>query len=339
MERQTLLDSPPATAPAAATLSDAQGRLIQYLRVSLTDRCNFRCTYCSPAENEPADGLLARAELARLLRVFARLGVRRVRLTGGEPTLRKDVVEITADAAATPGVEEVALTTNGHRLAELVEPLRAAGLGALNVSLDTLRPDRLTGISGRGSRLDRILSGIDAAAGRFRSLKLNAVVMRGVNEDELGDLVLHAWDRGALPRFIEQMPFGGGSPVPLAEVRGLLRDQGFLLSPDGWRGWGPARHMRARRADGREGLIGFIGAMTENFCDDCNRARVTADGGFQACLGGESRADLRGLLRAGAADEDLERAIRGALRHKAPRHHMDEAGHGLVLLAMRGIGG
>jgi cyclic pyranopterin phosphate synthase len=332
-------ESVSSAAPRSASLADAQGRLISYLRVSLTDRCNFRCTYCSPAENEPADGLLTRAELARLFAVFAGLGVRRIRLTGGEPTLRKDVVEIAADAAATPGVEEVALTTNGHRLAELVEPLRRAGLGALNVSLDTLRPERLAGISGRGSRLDRILEGIDAAAGRFRSLKINTVVMRGVNEDELGDLVLHAWERGALPRFIEQMPFGGGTPVPLASVRTLLERAGFALSPDGWRGWGPARHMRARRTDGREGLIGFIGAMTENFCEDCNRARIAADGGFQACLGGEGRADLRRLLRGGATDGEIEGAARGALRHKAPRHHMEDAGHGLVLLSMRGIGG
>jgi cyclic pyranopterin phosphate synthase len=323
----------------ASSLADPQGRLIRYLRVSLTDRCNFRCTYCSPAVNEPADGLLSRAELSRLFRVFASLGVRRLRLTGGEPTLRKDVVEITADAAGTPGVEEVALTTNGHRLAELVEPLRAAGLGALNVSLDTLRPERLAGVSGRGARLDQILAGIDAAAWRFRSLKVNAVVVRGLNEDELGELVVHAWDRGALPRFIEQMPFGGGQPVPLAEVRRLLGEQGFTLEPDGWRGWGPARHMRARGPGGREGLVGFIGAMTENFCDDCNRARVADDGGFQPCLGGEGRADLRSLLRGGAGDPELEQAIRGALQHKAPRHRMEEAGSGLVLLPMRGIGG
>src|SRR5512133_3850589 len=148
-------------------LADAQGREISYLRVSLTDRCNFRCTYCSPAEEEPTEGLLTRAELGRLFRLFAALGVRRIRLTGGEPTLRRDVVEIVADAAATPGIEDVALTTNGHRLDELVEPLRSAGLGSLNVSLDTLDPARLPGVSGRGARLDRILAGIDAAAGRF----------------------------------------------------------------------------------------------------------------------------------------------------------------------------
>jgi cyclic pyranopterin phosphate synthase len=194
-------------------------------------------------------------------------------------------------------------------------------------------------VSGRGARLDRILAGIEASSGRFRSLKLNTVVMRGVNEDELGALVRYAWDRGALPRFIEQMPFAGGLPVPLAEVRRRLADEGFALAPDGWRGWGPARHMRALGRDGREGLVGFIGAMTENFCEDCNRARVASDGGFQACLGGDDRVNLRDLMRAGADDLALGEAARGALARKAPRHHMEDAAKGLVLLSMRGIGG
>ncbi len=320
-------------------LLDAQGRAISYLRVALTDRCNFRCTYCSPAAYEAPDALLSRAELARLFRLFAGLGVRRIRLTGGEPTLRADVVAIVADAAATPGIEDVALTTNGHRLAELVEPLRAAGLGSLNVSLDTLDPERLPGVSGRGARLDQILAGIDAATGRFRSLKLNTVVMRGVNEEEIHALVRYAWDRGALPRFIEQMPFAGGEVVPLAEVRARLAAAGFALRPDPTRGWGPARHVRATDPAGREGLIGLIGAMTENFCGDCNRARIAADGGFQACLGGTERVSLRDLMREGAADGALVRVVHGALLRKAPRHRMDGAGGGLVLLPMRGIGG
>ncbi|HEY6097944.1 MAG TPA: radical SAM protein, partial [Anaeromyxobacter sp.] len=269
------------------SLADAQGRAISYLRVSLTDRCNFRCTYCDPAENEPPGGLLSRDELKRLFRLFARLGVRRIRLTGGEPTLHKDVVSIVRDAASTPGIEDVAITTNGHRLDELVGPFLEAGLGSLNVSLDTLVPEKLPGVSGKGARLDRILSGIGAAAGRFRSLKINTVVMKGVNEGEIPDLVRYAWDRGALPRFIEQMPFGGATAVvPLDEVRGILLAAGFTLRQDGFRGWGPARHWRAREPSGREGLVGLIGAMSENFCQDCNRARVTADGGFQACLGG-----------------------------------------------------
>jgi cyclic pyranopterin phosphate synthase len=331
---------PAEACSALPKLADAQGRAISYLRVALTDRCNFRCTYCSPAENEPPDGLLTRPELARLFRVFAREGVRRIRLTGGEPTLRKDVVEIAGDAASTPGIEDVALTTNGHRLAELVAPLRAAGLGSLNVSLDTLDPAKLPGVSGRGARLDAILAGIEAAAGHFRSLKLNTVLMRGVNEEELPALVRYAWDRGALPRFIEQMPFaGGGEVVPLAEVRARLVGAGFALRPDAFRGWGPARHVRATDRDGREGLVGLIGAMTENFCEDCNRARIAADGGFQACLGGAERLSLRDLMRGGAPDAALALAVRGALGRKAPRHRMDEAGAALVLLPMRGIGG
>jgi cyclic pyranopterin phosphate synthase len=329
----------PACSAVGRSLADAQGRTISYLRVALTDRCNFRCTYCSPAAYEAPDALLTRAELARLFRLFAREGVRRLRLTGGEPTLRADVVEIAGDAARTPGIEDVALTTNGHRLAELVEPLAEAGLGSLNVSLDTLVPEKLPGVSGRGARLDRILEGIDAAAGRFRSLKINTVVMRGVNEDELAALVRHAWDRGALPRFIEQMPFAHGEVVPLAEVRARLVQGGFALRPDPFRGWGPARHVRATDRDGREGLVGLIGAMTENFCEDCNRARIAADGGFQACLGGQDRVSLRDLMREGVPDEAIAELVRGALLRKAPRHRMDEAGAGLVLLPMRGIGG
>jgi len=320
-----------------AGLGDPQGRLISYLRVSLTDKCNFKCVYCSPAEEDAPDTLLTRAELARLFALFAGLGVRRLRLTGGEPTLRKDLCEIVADAASTPGIEDVALTTNGHRLAELVEPLHQAGLGSLNVSLDTLRAERLHGVSGRGARLERILHGLEAAAGRFRSLKLNTVVMKGVNEDEVGALVRFAWSLGALPRFIEQMPFSGGEVVPLSAVRARLEAEGFELLPDGWRGWGPARHLRGRDRDGLEGLVGFIGAMTENFCDDCNRARVAADGGFQACLGGHERAPLRELMRAGAGDDALVEAVRAELSHKAPRHRMTEPG--LVLLPMRGLGG
>ncbi|GEJ59023.1 GTP 3',8-cyclase MoaA [Anaeromyxobacter diazotrophicus] len=322
-------------------LQDAQGRLIAYLRLSLTDRCNFRCNYCSPSEYEEPSSVLTRPELARLVGVFARLGVRRVRLTGGEPTLRKDLVAIAGDVGATLGVEEVALTTNGHRLAELARPLRAAGVGALNVSLDTLRPERLGAISGRGARLADVLAGVDAAAAEgFPHLKLNTVVLGGVNEDELGDLVRYAWARGASPRFIELMPFAQGTPVPTARVKALLAAQGVALEPCEKRGWGPAHYMRERGAGAAARHVGFIGAMTENFCERCNRARVAADGGFQVCLGGEAQVPLGALLRGGASDEALEVSIRQALAHKAPRHHMEEASAGLVKLRpMMGIGG
>jgi cyclic pyranopterin phosphate synthase len=320
-------------------LVDSQGRVIAYLRLSLTDRCNFRCEYCSPADYEDGGRLLTRPEIARLAATFGKLGVRRIRLTGGEPTLRKDVVEIVRDLEATPGIEEVALTTNGHRLRDLARPLRQAGLRSLNVSIDTLDGARLHRISGRGAFLDDVLGGFDAAAeAGFPHLKVNTVVMGGMNEDELGTLARHAWSRGATPRFIELMPFGQGIPVPTAMVKQHLGEQGLRLVPDDKRGWGPAHYLREEGSEPAR-YVGFIGAMTENFCDRCNRARIAADGGFQACLGGDTRFNLRDRLRAGASDEDLEDVVREALRLKAPRHHMDEAGARLVLLPMMGIGG
>ena len=329
--------SGPASRPPS--LLDSQGRAIVYLRLSLTDRCNFRCEYCSPADYEKPGWLLARPEIARLAALFGNLGVRRIRLTGGEPTLRGDLVDIVRDLSATPGIEELALTTNGHRLVELAGPLRQAGVGSLNVSLDTLDAERLLEISGRGARLSQVLAGLDAAArAAFPHLKVNTVVMGGRNEDELGRLARHAWDRGATPRFIELMPFGDGVPVPTARVKELLREQGLRLVADPKRGWGPAHYLREEGSDPPR-YVGFIGALTENFCERCNRARVAADGGFQACLGGDSRFNLRDLLRAGATDEELEGVVREALRLKGPRHHMEAAPSRLVLLPMMGIGG
>jgi cyclic pyranopterin phosphate synthase len=325
---------------ASEILKDAQGRIIAYLRISLTDRCNFRCDYCSPSSYEDPERILTRAELARLVRVLAGLGVRRVRLTGGEPTLRKDLVGIATDVRQTPGVEEVALSTNGHRLAELARPLRDAGVECINVSLDTLEPERLHRISGRGARLEDVLAGVEAAAGAgFPHLKLNTVVLGGVNEDELGDIVRFAWSRGASPRFIELMPFGQGIPVPMAVVKRRLAEQGIPLVPDDKRGWGPARYMRSAEPGPRR-YVGFIGALTENFCETCNRARISADGAFQACLGGESRVPLRELLRTGAPAAAIEARVREALGRKAPRHHMEDVASGLVRLRpMMGIGG
>jgi cyclic pyranopterin phosphate synthase len=304
-------------------LEDAQGRRIAYLRLSLTDRCNFRCSYCSPAAPDAGGQAMSRAEVARITHVFARLGVRRVRLTGGEPTLRRDLPDVVADVAATPGIEEVALTTNGHLLGTLAGPLRAAGVSRLNVSLDTLDPEKLRRIAGPAATLDRIVKGIEAAAASgFASLKLNVVVVRGENEGELGELARFAWRVGATPRFIELMPFGLGEPVPIAEVKRLLAAQGVSLRPDPARGWGPATHMRGEGADGRGGVVGFIGAMSEGFCEGCNRVRVGADGSLRACLGGRDRVPLLDLVRAGAPDEEIAARIRAALLAKGARHAM-----------------
>ena len=326
---------------SGAPLADAHGRRIRYLRLSLTDRCNLSCSYCSPPSPSGAEAM-TRDTVARLVRIFARLGIERVRLTGGEPTLRKDLVDVVRDIAATPGIEEIALTTNGQLLERVAAPLRDAGVARLNVSLDTLRPDRLARLSGRAASLPRILAGLEAA-GRagFRSLKLNAVVVRSVNEDELAELALFGWRHGAIVRFIELMPFGApGDPVPTAEVKELLRTQGVRLYPDATRGWGPARHMRGEWGEGagrREGLLGFIGAMTENFCDDCNRVRVGADGALRACLGGRDRLELLPLLRGGADDAAIAASIRKALLRKGARHDM--AGARGELLPMIRVGG
>ncbi len=329
------------TDTAAGPLADAQGRRISYLRLSLTDRCNFRCSYCAPAGPDRFDDPLSRPDLARLVAIFAGLGIRRVRLTGGEPTLRGDLLDVVRDVRATPGIEEIALTTNGHLLGALALPLRAAGVSRLNVSLDTLDPEKLRRISGRAATLDRIVSGIEAAlrAG-FASVKLNVVVVGGVNEGELGDLARFAWRFGATARFIELMPFGAGVPVPTARVKELLLAQGVRLEADPSRGWGPAYHMRGTSDMGgrtASGLVGFIGAMTESFCDGCNRVRVGADGSLRACLGGRERLPLKELLAAGASDAEIAGRIRAALLAKKDRHDMARDGRGLP--PMIGTGG
>ncbi|HET9553982.1 MAG TPA: GTP 3',8-cyclase MoaA [Anaeromyxobacteraceae bacterium] len=332
---------PSPTPLAGRPLADAQGRAITYLRLSLTDRCNFRCSYCAPLGMEQREDPLTREEVARLVAIFARLGVRRVRLTGGEPTLRRDLLDIVRDVGATPGIEEIALTTNGQSLAEQAAALREAGVTRVNVSLDTLDPEKLKAVSGRAASLDRIVRGIQAArqAG-FASVKLNAVVVRKTNEGELGDLVRFAWRAGATVRFIELMPFGDGEPVPIAEVKRLLAAQGIRLEPDASRGWGPAYHMRGHSEDGGRpvtGLVGFIGAMTENFCAGCNRVRVAADGSLRACLGGRERVGLKQLLRDGTTDDDIARKIVEALAQKRDRHDMAAVAGGL--LPMIGTGG
>jgi cyclic pyranopterin phosphate synthase len=324
----------------APVLQDAQGRTISYLRLSLTDRCNFRCSYCSPLAMESHEDPLSRPEVKRLTAIFARLGIRRVRLTGGEPTLRRDLVEIVADVAGCAGIEEVALTTNGQALSELARPLRAAGLTRLNISLDTLEPARLHSVSGRAASLERITAGIAAAeAAGFEGLKLNVVVMRGVNDGELATLARFGWRYGATVRFIELMPFGQGVPVPLSEIRSLLEAQGIRLEPDATRGWGPAHHMRGFTEGGPAGggLLGFIGAMTENFCEGCNRVRVAANGTLRACLGGREQVSLKALLRDGTPDEAIGDEIRAALMLKREKHEMGAPGN--RLLPMVGTGG
>jgi cyclic pyranopterin phosphate synthase len=308
-----------------------------YLRLSVTDRCNFRCTYCSPASWGGKKDLLTPEEFERIVSVFARLGIRRVRLTGGEPLIRPDIVEVSRRIAALPGVERVAITTNASHLERLAVPLREAGITQLNISLDTLSEATFRSISKQGD-FASILRGIDAAAGAgYASLKLNVVVMRGVNDTEVSELIAYAHARGMVPRFIELMPFGLGTPVPTAELVKRLQDTGLSLVPDDEPqgiASGPASYWRAPG-----GLVGFISPLSQNFCGGCNRVRVASNGDLRSCLGGRAQAPLHTLIRGGATDVELALAIRQALGEKPDGHRFSEPAAGTSLLSMMGIGG
>ena len=314
-------------------LIDGFARRIRYLRVSVTDRCNYRCTYCMPETLEdrmqfqPRSAVLTFEEIERVVSVFARLGVRKVRLTGGEPTVRHGIVDLVARVARVPGIEQLVMTTNGHLLAELAEPLRAAGLVAVNVSVDTLDGERFRQITGRGD-LARVLAGIDAAVAAGLRVKTNAVALHGINDGELVALCEDAWRRGAVPRFIEHMPMSDGAiydaarGISAAAIRRTIEAAlGPLVPAKAARDAGPARYWAL--PDGKE--LGIISAMTEHFCDDCNRLRLTATGELHACLGHDDATSLRDLMRDGASDDDLVRAIAGAVAGKRAGHVFAEA--------------
>jgi cyclic pyranopterin phosphate synthase len=339
----------------AAPLIDPQSRRIDTLRVSVTDRCNYRCTYCMPAggvAHGARDALLTFEEIAALARLFVRLGVRRVRLTGGEPTVRRDLPALVRLLRAIPGLDEIALSTNGDRLSALAQPLRAAGVDRLNVSLDSLRPEAFRRIT-RGGDLGRVLGGLDAAArAGFRGIKINTVAIDGFNDGELVELCRFAWSRGWIPRFIEEMPMAGGRTylpgrcLSAAGIRARItaaEPGARVVADDGGpdRGAGPARYFRLVRP-GAEGeparRFGIISPMTEHFCATCNRLRLSATGALHACLGHDDAVDLRAPLRAGDP-AGVERAIRAALGAKRPGHTFELVGLGGPRKAMVQIGG
>jgi len=331
-------------------LLDRFARQIRYLRISVTDRCNYRCSYCMPEELgdqlafEPRAALLTFEELERIVRVFARLGVRKVRLTGGEPTVRKGIVQLVRRIAAVPGIEQVVMTSNGHLLGELARPLAQAGLSAINISIDTLDPQRFERLTGRGD-LARVTEGIAAAAAAGLRLKLNAVALRGVNDGELVALCRYAWSIGAVPRFIEHMPMSGGAlyepeaELPAAQIRRTLEAElgPLVASQPAARDAGPARYWSLARAPDRE--LGIISAMTEHFCDDCNRLRLTAVGALHACLGHDDAVSLRDVVRGGGSDDDLVQAVASAVTGKRAGHGFERTGGGAPQKHMIGIGG
>ncbi len=342
-----------------APLNDRQRRTVRYLRVSLTDRCNYRCTYCMPEEGVDHVGrtdILDLEEVLLLVRAFVHWGVERVRLTGGEPTVRKNflwlVRELTQIRRPDGELLEVTMTTNGEQLQGQARDLAEAGLRGLTVSIDSLRADRFTQITRRG-HLDRVIAGIEAArAAGLEPIKLNTVAIRGFNDDELGELCRFAWDRDLTPRFIELMPmaegrlFVPGELMPAAELRAsIAADLGAELEPvrdmrvgQGIRGYGPATYWRV--SDGRYAgrRLGTIAAITENFCDSCNRLRVAANGQLQACLARDDAGELRAALRRGDVAA-VEAVVRDVLGAKRERHGFDDQGGGGPAKAMISIGG
>ena len=296
---------------------DTLGRPLSNLRISVTDRCNLRCAYCMPEKDYtwlPRRDILHFEEIGRLADVFAELGVDRVRLTGGEPLVRRDLHELVAILAGNPRLRDLAMTTNGLLLADAAADLWAAGLHRVTVSLDTLRPDRFRDLT-RFDALDKVIAGIDAAsAAGFDTLKIDSVVMRGVNDDELADLLAFGRERGAEVRFIEYMDVGGATQwtpervVSRAEMLERLARVYGEIAPIQEVSSAPAE--RFRLADGT--TFGIIASTTAPFCRSCDRSRLTADGLWVLCLYASAGIDLRGPLRAGASDDDLRRILETA---------------------------
>ncbi|MGC1270634.1 MAG: GTP 3',8-cyclase MoaA [Croceibacterium sp.] len=310
----------------SSPLVDAFQRRITYLRLSVTDRCDLRCSYCMPERMEflPRKEVLSLEELHKLGLAMIDRGISKIRLTGGEPLVRRDMIELVQALGRKlgDGLEELTLTTNGTRLDEFAEPLFAAGVRRINVSLDTLDAGLFERLS-RRDRLGQVLRGIEAAKAAGLKVKINTVALKGLNEEEIPFLVEWAHRQGHELTLIEVMPLGevDGERVdhylPLSAVRDVL-DQRFTLTDIAHRSGGPARFVEVAETGGR---LGFITPLTNNFCAGCNRIRVTATGQLYACLGGAEQVDLRAALRSDTPDEGLAAALDEAMRIKPERHH------------------
>ena len=309
-------------------LIDPFGRSIEYVRLSVTDRCDLRCSYCIPKGFngfEEPDHWLTFDEIERVIGVFGKLGVKRIRLTGGEPLVRKDMPVLAARLAALPGIEDLSLSTNANRLDKQAAALKAAGVSRINVSLDTLRPERFKEIT--QGKLDKVMAGLMAArqAG-LNPIKINMVVMADVNDDEVEDMVEFCLKHSFTLRFIETMPMGDTGRlasthyVDLQTVKQRLAER-FELLPGVMPGGGPARYVQVAGTDLR---IGFITPISQHFCETCNRVRLSADGTLYLCLGQNDKVELRPLLRAGISDAELEQAIIDAIAIKPERHEFNE---------------
>jgi cyclic pyranopterin phosphate synthase len=332
------------TIDLTTALADQFNRPITYLRVSVTDKCNLRCVYCMPEAGLPwlqRSQILSYEEIHSIVRAAASVGVRSIRITGGEPLVRKDLDRLVRYIGATPGIDDIALSTNGVLLEEQIDGLIAGGLRRVNISLDTLDPQRFEAISRRPG-LDRVLAGIDAAISRGLLVKINCVVMRGQNDDELEAFAAFARDRAVYVRFIEVMPVHENldlqrdSYVSADEILARLERLGDLRPVDGPQGNGPARYFAY--ADSR-GAVGVISPLSHDYCDRCNRVRLTADGRLRLCLFGDQHVDLRTPLRTGATDEDIASLLRLSMAIKPERHHLRLGEASSRMRALSEIGG
>jgi len=329
---------------ARSKLTDRFGRTVDYVRLSVTDRCDFRCVYCMAEEMTflPRQQILSLEELAQVARTFVDLGTEKIRLTGGEPLVRKDILELVKDIG-TLGLRDFAMTTNGSKLTTMAEPLRKAGLKRLNISLDSLDPDKFHRIT-RTGQLNQVLDGIDAAReARFEGIKLNTVVMKGGNDEEVPALVEFARRKNIDITFIEEMPLGeisehdrGEALCTSDEVRDIIR-QHHELMPTTEDSGGPARYFRMPDSDTK---VGFISPHSHNFCSTCNRVRVTVEGRLLLCLGNEHSVDLRQVLREHPeSDETLRETIINSMDLKPERHHFSSKGDVQILRFMNMTGG
>ncbi|MFV0454074.1 MAG: GTP 3',8-cyclase MoaA [Pseudomonas sp.] len=327
------------------SLIDAHNRSIDYLRMSVTDRCDFRCIYCMAEDMIflPRQQVLSLEELERIARIFVGLGVKKIRLTGGEPLVRPGIVDLCGRIAALPGLRELVMTTNGSQLVKLAEPLVSAGVKRLNISLDSLDADKFRAIT-RTGQLQQVLDGISAArAAGFERIRLNAVVMKGRNAEEVADLVDFAIAGGLDLSFIEEMPLGdvgrsrGESFCSSDEVKALIAERHVLIDSAEQSG-GPARYVRL--PEHPQTRIGFISPHSHNFCATCNRVRLTVEGRLLLCLGHENSIDLRALLRRHpTSDQQLIDAIHAALQCKPLRHDFTHKDEVQVLRFMSASGG
>lgn len=326
-------------------MRDGFGRRIEYLRISVTDKCNLRCVYCMPEQGLPWLGrseILTYEEIAEIVRVMAGMGLRRLRLTGGEPLVRRDLPRLVALLSGIAGIDDIALSTNAVLLRQFARPLRDAGISRVNISLDSLRPERVDAIARRSGSFGAIMDGLSAAAEvGFEPIKVNTVILRGRNDDELEDFARITREQPWHIRFIEVMPVGENLDVSTSEfvsafeMLNRLRQLGDLRPVAGPAGNGPATYFRF---DGAPGTVGVITPMSHNYCDRCNRMRLTANGRLRPCLFGAIETDLREPLRRGDAIQPL---IRHTLTIKPERHHLVQGsadGSG-GLLALSQVGG